>query len=81
MGSAVMKGTAERPLEGGGPWEQPSLPSRPRRRWWSQPGARRSSGSGRRRTLLPFLALFLLVVGLSLGTVAVRWLLPGMMSL
>lgn len=30
----------------------------------------------RQRALLPFLALFLLVVGLSLGTVAVRWLLP-----
>ena len=61
----------------GGPWEQPSpsfptpppvvVPARP-------PPVLRVRR--RRRTLLPFLALFLLVVGLSLGTVAVRWLLP-----
>lgn len=63
----------------GGPWEQ-ALPllSHPCRRWPVPPTA--SAGppgpAPAAVPLLPFLALFLLVVGLSLGTVAVRWLLP-----
>ena len=65
----------------GGPWEQPS-PSfpvppavvvppprdpvlRPKRRW-----------KRRRRALFPFLTLFVLVVSLTVGTVAVRYLWP-----
>ena len=65
----------------GGPWEQPSpsfptppavvIPSRrapllrPKRRW-----------KRRRRPLFPFLTLFVLVVSLTVGTVAVRYLWP-----
>lgn len=61
----------------GGPWEQPS-PSFPTPPPVVVPARRPPvlRVRRRRRTLLPFLALFLLVVGLSLGTVAVRWLLP-----
>lgn len=65
----------------GGPWEQPSpsFPTppavvvpppqapllRPKRRW-----------KRRRRALFPFLTLFVLVVSLTVGTVAVRYLWP-----
>ena len=65
----------------GGPWEQPSpsfptppavvIPPtrapllRPKRRW-----------KRRRRPLFPFLTLFVLVVSLTVGTVAVRYLWP-----
>ena len=65
----------------GGPWEQPSpsFPTppavvvpppqapllRPKRRW-----------KRRRRALFPFLPLFVLVVSLTVGTVAVRYLWP-----
>ena len=65
----------------GGPWEQPSpsFPTppavvvpppqapllRPKRRW-----------ERRRRALFPFLTLFVLVVSLTVGTVAVRYLWP-----
>lgn len=61
----------------GGPWEQPS-PSFPTPPPVVVPARRPPvlRVRRRRRALLPFLALFLLVVGLSLGTVAVRWLLP-----
>lgn len=61
----------------GGPWEQPS-PSFPTPPPVAVPPRRPPvlRVRRRRRALLPFLALFLLVVGLSLGTVAVRWLLP-----
>lgn len=69
----------------GGPWEQPSpsfsspptvvIPParsallRPKRRW------RR-----RRRAIFPFLTLFILVVSLTVGTVAVRYLWPQEMD-
>ena len=58
----------------GGPWEQPSPSFPPVAVPPRRPPVLRVRR--RRRALLPFLALFLLVVGLSLGTVAVRWLLP-----
>ena len=65
----------------GGPWEQPSpafspppaviVP--PARRPVLRPKRRRRH---RRRVLFPFLTLFVLIVGLTVGTVAVRYLWP-----
>ena len=65
----------------GGPWEQPSpsFPTPPavvipsRRAPLLRPKRRRKR---RRRPLFPFLTLFVLVVSLTVGTVAVRYLWP-----
>ena len=66
-------------LWNGGPWEQPS-PCFPAPPAVQIPAVRepvlRPRRRRRRRALFPFLTLFVLVVSLTIGTVAVRYLLP-----